>query len=150
LAAEAIAALAVVSEAALIYTAPHRNMLASLGMIVIQALLTIGLLYALKTAGVDELALAAGAAAGLCSALAIGSLTKARLARKVLGAPVTVWRWPLVWATGSAVLVGQVFIRLPEWIELTIGIPVILATYCWVIWKSGFREEDRLLFKRLK
>ncbi len=150
LAAEAIAALAVVSEAALIYTAPHRNMLASLGMIVIQAALTIGLLYALKTAGFDEMALAAGAAAGLCSALAIGSLTKARLARKVLGAPVAVWRWPLVWATGTAVLAGQVFIRLPEWIELTIGIPVILATYCWVIWKSGFREEDRLLFKRLK
>lgn len=150
LAAEAIAALAVVSEAALVYTARYRNMLLSVGMIGIQAALTISLLYALKIARADEMTLAAGAAIGLCSALAISSLTKAWLARKVLGAPVSVWRWPLVWAAGGAVFVGQLFIRLPEWIELTVGVPAILAVYCWVIWKSGFREEDRLLFKRLK
>jgi O-antigen/teichoic acid export membrane protein len=148
--AEAVAALAVVSEAALVYIARHRNMLLSLGMIGVQAVLSVGLLFFMKREGFHEMTLAAAAAAALCIALALGSVAKSWLARKMLGAPVSVWRWPLIWAAGVAVLVGQMFIRLPEWVELAFGIPAILAAYCWVIWKRGFRDEDRLLFKRLK
>ncbi len=149
LTAEAIAALAVVSEAALVYIARHRNMLLSLGMIGVQAGLTTGLLYALKEAGWDEMTLAAAAAAGLCLALALGSIAKSLLARRLLGAPVSVWRWPLIWAAAGGVLIGQIVIRLPEWAELAFGIPAILISYGWIIWKRGFQAEDRLLFKRL-
>ncbi|MFM7028691.1 MAG: lipopolysaccharide biosynthesis protein [Chakrabartia sp.] len=148
--AEAMAALAVVSEAALVYVARHRNMLLSLAMIGVQALLSVGLLFALKREGFDETILAAAVAAALCAALTLGSIAKALLARHMLGAPVSVWRWPLVLAASAALLVGQVFIRLPEWVELLFGIPAILAAYGWVIWKRGFQEEDRVLFRRLK
>ncbi len=148
--AEALAALAVVSEAALVYVARHRNMLLSLGMIAVQAVLSIALLFAMKAEGFSELSLAAGVAAALCVALTLGSLAKSWLARHMLKAPVSVWRWPLLIAVGAAILVGQIFIRLPEWVELAFGIPAILATYCWAIWKWGFREEDRVLFRRLK
>lgn len=148
--AEVLAALAVVSEAALVYIARHRNMLLSLGMIGVQSIFSVGLLLAMKAKGFGELSLAAGVAAGLCAALALGSLAKSWLARRLLNAPVSVWRWPLLIAATSAVAVGQIFIRLPEWVELSLGIPAILTAYCWAIWKWGFREEDRVLFRRLK
>ena len=45
--------------------------------------------------------------------------------------------------------VGQIFIRLPEWVELAVGIPAILAVYGWLLWKRGFREEDRVLFRKM-
>lgn len=148
--AETVAALAVVSEAALVYVARHRNMLLSLAMISLQAVLSVGVLFVLKRDGAAEETLAAAAAASLCAALAFGSIAKSMLVRKMLQAPVSVWRWPLLLAAGVAVLVGQVFIRLPEWVELLFGIPAILAAYGLVIWRRGFQQEDRVLFRRLK
>lgn len=148
--AEVVAALAVVSEAALVYVARHRNMLLSLGMFGLQAALSLSLLSAMKDAGYSETKVAAAAAFALCVALAAGSLVKSWLASRMLGAPVSVWRWPLVIAAAAAVVVGQFFIRLPEWVELAVGIPAILAAYSYVIWKRGFLEEDRVLFKRLR
>jgi peptidoglycan biosynthesis protein MviN/MurJ (putative lipid II flippase) len=125
-------------------------MLMSLGMIALQAAISVGVLILMQREGFSETALAAGVAAALCVALAIGSIAKSLLARHMLQAPVTVWRWPLLAASAAAILVGQIFIRLPEWVELAFGIPAILATYSWVIWRHGFREEDRVLFRRLK
>ena len=148
--AEAVASLAVVSEAALVYVARHRNMLLSLGMISVQALLSVGLLFVLKREGVAEHTLAAAAAAALCVALSLGSVAKSTLARKLLAAPISVWRWPLLLAAAAAIVVGQLFLRLPEWAELIFGIPAILLVYAWVIWRRGFQDEDRLLFRRLK
>jgi hypothetical protein len=59
------------------------------------------------------------------------------------------WRWPLVWAAAPAVALGWISTRyLPEWAELTMGIPAILGIYCWVIWTKGFGPEDRVLFRR--
>ena len=49
----------------------------------------------------------------------------------------------------GAVFVGQIFIRLPEWVELSLGIPAILGVYGLLIWKRGFREEDRVLFRKM-
>jgi hypothetical protein len=68
----------------------------------------------------------------------------------LLGAPVQGWRWPIVWATAAAVVVGFGFTQLPprlEWLELAIGIPAILAAFGIVIWKRGFTHEDRVLFR---
>jgi hypothetical protein len=89
-------------------------------------------------------------AIALCLALAFAAITKARLASKLLGAPVSGWRWPLLWAAAAAIAVGQLLILLPEWLELGLGIPTILGVFGLVIWKKGFGPEDRLLFKMRK
>ncbi len=146
--AEVVASLAVVSEAALVYIARHRNMLISLGVIGVQAALTAGVLWWLRDRGWPEPWLAAAAAGSLAAALAIGSLIKSRLAQRLLGGAVTLWRWPLVVATAAAVLVGQIVIRLPEWAELAFGIPAILGVYGWLIWTRGFKADDRILFRK--
>jgi ribose/xylose/arabinose/galactoside ABC-type transport system permease subunit len=82
--------------------------------------------------------------------LAIASLLKARLLSRLLDAPVSGWRWPLVLAAAAAALVGYAATFLPEWTELVIGIPLILATFGAIIWKRGFTHEDRVLFKMRK
>ena len=148
LVAEAVASLAVVSEGVLVYIAKKRNLAISTAVILLQAAMTTGLIWLADRLGYDEGFKAAGAATALLLALGASSVVKALLLKKLLGAPVGNLRMALVWATGVAVLVGQLVILLPEWAELAIGIPAILAVYGWVIWTRGFGEEDRILFRR--
>ena len=52
-------------------------------------------------------------------------------------------------AAGAAV--GIAFVALPkrlEWIELALGVPLILIAYGLVLWRRGFGPEDRKLFQR--
>ena len=148
LAAEAAAAMAVVSESVLVYIARKRNLAISVGILALQAGLTVGLVLLASKLGFGEPFKAAGAALALFIALAVSSLIKAFLLKRLLGAPVSNWRWALVWAAAPAVVVGFAATFLPEWAELIIGIPAILLTYCWVIWNKGFGEEDRVLFRK--
>ena len=148
LAAEVVAATAVVSEAALVYVARLRNLWVSVGTIALQAGLTVGAMLIASHYGWNEYYRAAAAAAALAVALGISSLVKAIMLGRILREPVNNWRWPIVWAIGAAVLVGQVAIRLPEWLELAVGMPAILAVYGWIIWTKGFGPEDRILFRR--
>ncbi len=146
--AEVAAAVAVVSEAALVYVARIRNLIVSLGTIALQIILTFVLIMTMRRLGYPELYQAAGPAIALALSLGVSSLIKSRLAAHVLGARVSVWRWALPIAGAVAVLVGQIIIRLPEWAELAVGIPAILAAYGWVIWRYGFGEDDRVLFRK--
>jgi O-antigen/teichoic acid export membrane protein len=148
--AEVAAAAAVVSEAALVYIARYKNLAISLAMIGIQATLTYIFVSGLKRAGYPELYQAAGPAMALACSLAFASLAKSLLASRLLGERVSVWRWPLLIAISATVLLSQIIIRLPEWFELAFGLPAMLALYGWVIWRVGFREDDRILFKRTK
>lgn len=151
LAAEVVAATAVVSEAALIYIARHRNLMVSLVMIALQAVLTVVFIMAARSAQWSPLVVAAMPAIALCVALAFSSLVKARLLSTLLDAPVNAWRWALIWAAAAASLAGSAFVALPhslEWVELAIGVPVILAVYSLVIWRRGFGPEDRALFRK--
>jgi hypothetical protein len=78
---------------------------------------------------------------------------KARLLSGILGAPVQGWRWPLIWAAAAATLVGWLITRLPrsfEWAELSFGMPAILVVFGYVVWKRGFTDEDRELFRTRK
>ena len=165
LAAEAIAATAVVSEAALIYVAPKRNLAISAAMIAAQAALSIVLVYAFRAllplvveagwfaprpAPRDDPVAAAGPAIALMAALAMASFAKAWLLARLLGARVNGWRWPVVWAALAAGVVGWLVTRLPhhfEWVELALGVPLILATFGAVIWRWGFGDDDRTLFR---
>jgi hypothetical protein len=148
LAAEVVASLAVVSEGVLVYIARKRNLAISVGIIALQAGLTVGLILAARNAGLGAGYEAAGAAGALMLALAASSLVKALLLGRLLGAPVTTWRWALVYAAAAAVVVGHAFTYLPEWIELVFGIPAVLGTYAAVIWRRGFGEEDKVLFRK--
>lgn len=148
LAAEVVAATAVVSEAALIYVARMRNLWISLGTIALQAVLTVALIMLAQELQLNELFQAAAAALALAIALGLASLFKSRLLGKILNERVNAWRWALVWAAIPALLVGLVAIQLPEWAELAFGIPAILGAYGYVIWKRGFGPEDRVLFRK--
>jgi len=149
LAAEVAAATAVVSEAALIYVARHRNLLVSLGTIALQAVLTVGGMLAVKRLGLGPNYSAAAAAAALMVSLGTASLVKSKLLAHILGEPISNWRWALVWAAAPAALVGWAATRfLPEWAELLFGVPTILFVYGYVIWHRGFGPEDRVLFRR--
>ena len=89
-------------------------------------------------------------AVALCLALVFAAVTKARLAGKLLGAPVSGWRWPLIWAAAAAIAVGQLTHFVPEWLQLSLGVPLVLGSFGLVIWLKGFGPEDRLLFKMRK
>jgi O-antigen/teichoic acid export membrane protein len=166
LAAEAIAATAVVSEAALIYVAPWRNLAISVGMVLLQLLLSVvlvllfrALLPSLEEAGWigprpaprDDPVAAAGPAVALAIAVGAASIAKALLLHRLLGARVNGWRWPLVWAAIVAGLAGWAVTRVPhelEWFELAVGVPLILAIFCAIIWFRGFNHDDRVLFRK--
>lgn len=147
LAAEAVAATAVVSESVLVYVARHRNLLISLSMLLLQAGLSVAFIQICMRLGWPPLFQAASVAAALMVALAYASLVKAIFLSKLLGAPVNGWRWTLLMAMAAGIIVGVLSTYLPEWAELVFGIPAILASYALVIWKWGFGPEDRKLFK---
>ncbi|TMM50526.1 lipopolysaccharide biosynthesis protein [Qipengyuania marisflavi] len=146
--AEVVAATAVVSEAVLIYVARVRNLWISIGTIALQGVLTVVLIKLAVSMGYGEPYKAAAAAIALMLALGVASLVKAVLLSRILKQPINNFRWPLIWATAPAVLVGFMITKLPEWAELIVGIPAILATYGYVIWRKGFGPEDRVLFRR--
>ncbi|HEY0311795.1 MAG TPA: lipopolysaccharide biosynthesis protein [Allosphingosinicella sp.] len=153
LAGEIAAATAAVSESALVYVARHRNLMISLLVIAVEAVLAAGFILAARAAGLPESWQAASAALALLLALGLGSILKARLLSRLLEAPVQPWRWPLFWAAAGATLVGWLFSLLPNslvWIDLAIGVPGILATFAIIVWKRGFTHEDRVLFRSVR
>jgi O-antigen/teichoic acid export membrane protein len=151
LAAEVIAAAAVVSEAALIYIARKRNMAISLVMLAIEAGLAAALILIMKKEGLPQAWQATGPAIALCVALAFASITKSWLLKKQLGAPVSGWRWDLAWATAAGVVVGAgVRWLLPETWQLVFGVPAILVAFFSILWTKGFGPEDRELFRLRK
>ena len=147
LAAEVVAAMAAVSEAALIYVARHRNMLLSFAMILLQAGLSVLLILWMRHFELPEMWQATGPAIALLLALGFAAIAKSRLLSHILGGPVSGWRWALIWAAGAGLLVGQLVIMLPEWMELLLGIPAILIAFGAVLWTKGFGREDRELFR---
>jgi len=156
LAAEVAASMAVVSESVLVYIARKRNLAISVFILSLQAALTFACIIGMErfaaAYNLDEDGFAtAGPALALFLALSVSSLIKALVLKTLLKAPVSNWRWGLVWATGPAVVVGFAFTSLPqslEWVELVFGIPAIMATYGFVLWHRGFEDADRVLFRK--
>ncbi|WP_051504483.1 lipopolysaccharide biosynthesis protein [Sphingomonas jaspsi] len=151
LAAEVAAATAVVSEAALIYLARHKNMIISLTMLAIEAALSALLIVLMRDAGWPTAWVATGPAAALAISLGFASIMKSNLLHRKLKEAVTGWRWTLLWSAAAAIAVGiPVRLYLPEFYQLVVGIPVILGAFCAVLWFKGFGPEDRELFKMRK
>jgi O-antigen/teichoic acid export membrane protein len=150
LVAEVLASPAVVSEAALVYLAPLRNLWLSLAMIALQAALTILFILAGRKLGFLEEYIAAMPALALAVALLAGSIAKTMLLSRLSACAISVWRPSLIIAGLATAIVGAAFTVLPrhyEWVELVVGIPVMLVVYCAIMWKIGFSAEDRALFK---
>jgi len=136
LAAEVTAATAVVSEAALIYVARHRNMIISLLMLALQAGLSVVLIVTMRRAGWPLAWQATGPAVALTLSLGFASIAKSRL---------------LLWAAAAGIVVGiPVRLFLPPLAQLIVGIPAIMAAFGAVLWTKGFGPEDRVLFRMNK
>jgi O-antigen/teichoic acid export membrane protein len=151
LVAEVIAATAVVSESALIYLSRARNMIISLIMLALEAGLAVGLILVMRAQHLPVTFQATGPAIALCIALAFASISKSWLLRKTLGAPVSGWRWDLVWLAAAGGAVGAaVRFFLPESLQVVIGVPAVLAATGAVLWTKGFSAEDRDLFTMRK
>ena len=150
LAAEVVAAMAAVSEAALIYVARHRNMLVSLAMLALEAIFAIALIVGMRAFEWPVMFQATGPAIGLMLALGFAAVVKSRMLCRILGERVNGWRWPLIWAAAAGTLVGWLATFLPEWAELVFGIPAILLAFGAVLWTKGFGPEDRQLFRLSK
>lgn len=151
LAAEVIAAVAVVAEAALIYVARTSNMIISIAMLVLEAALAAALILIMRDEGLPQAYQATGPAIALCVALGFASIAKSRLLSRKLQAPVSGWRWDVGWATAAGVLVGAaVKLWIPEGWQLLLGLPAILLAFFSVLWTKGFNAEDRELFRLTK
>ncbi len=152
LTAEVLASTGAVCESALVYTARHRNLMISVVMLGVQIALSFALIGAMREAGWPATWQAAGPAVALMLSVGLTSVIKATLLGRILGAPVSPWRWPLLWAVVAATVVGGLFTALPhrfEWVELLIGEPAIAATYLFVLWKWAFGPADRALFGKM-
>lgn len=154
LAAEVAAATAVVSEAALVYMARHRNLLISLAMLMVQIIFSLILIKAVDFLNIDSeargLFQAAAVAMALMLSLGLSSFIKARFLSRLLDAPISIWRGAIVFAIAASTIVGVAATYLPEWAELSLGIPIILGVYGYIIWTRGFGPEDRTLFRKDK
>ncbi|GAA0657475.1 O-antigen/teichoic acid export membrane protein [Sphingomonas insulae] len=152
LTAEVLASTGAVCESALVYTARHRNLMISIVMLAVQIALSFALIGAMRAAGWPTTWQAAGPAVALMASVGLTSVIKAMLLGRILAAPVSPWRWPLLWAVSAAIMVGGLFTALPhrlEWIELLVGEPAIAATYLFVLWKWAFGPADRALFGKM-
>jgi hypothetical protein len=151
LAAEVIAAAAVVSEAALIYVARAQNMIISLIMLALEAGLAVALILIMRGENLPQAWQATGPAIGLCIALAFASVTKSWLLARKLGEPVSGWRWNIAWAAAAGIVIGALArYFLPELWQLIIGVPAILGAFGAVLWTKGFGPDDRELFRLKK
>src|SRR5205085_7133464 len=148
--AEVVAAMAAVSEGALIFVARHRNMLISIGMLALEAGLAIVLISVMRNAKLPTMWQATGPALALLLALRFAAVATSRLLCGILGERVNGWRWPLVWAAAAGIAAGYLFTMLPEWMELLFGIPAILLAFGAVLWTKGFGPQDRELFRMKK
>lgn len=160
--AEVFASTGAVCESALVYVARHRNLMISIGVLVLQIVLSFMLVAVLRWIDWDRSLLSrlghrdsvqgVSVAIALLIALSIGSVIKSNFLAYLLKARVAGWRWSLLGAAAVAILVGMAFASLPkqyEWIELSLGELAIMVSFLFVLWKWAFRPEDRALFKKL-
>ncbi|MBC2670677.1 lipopolysaccharide biosynthesis protein [Novosphingobium piscinae] len=147
--AEVVAATAVVSEAALVYLARYRNLIASLATIALQAVLTVAGIELVSGPDYGPGWQVAAAAGALMLSLAFASLLKSFLLARILHERINNWRWALVWAVLPAAVIGLLAKHLlPEWASMIVGIPAMIVVYAGLIWRKGFGPEDRVLFRK--
>jgi len=149
LGAEVLASPGAVAEGGLVYVAPKRNLLISVFTLTLQVTLSFVFVWALRDAGWPLAYQAAGPALALAVSLSIASVIKSWLLSRMLGATVATIRPGMLAAIVAGGGVGTAISYLPEWTQLTIGIPLILAAYFITLFKLAFGPEDRALFRKM-
>lgn len=149
LAAEVFAATGAVCESVLVYIARHRNLMVSIVMLSLQVALSFVFVVILRREGWPPAYQAVGPALALAVSLACGSVIKATMLSRMLGARVSAIRPGLLAAMVAGGGVGAAISKLPEWTQLTIGIPLMLAAYFLVLLKLAFGAEDKALFRKM-
>ena len=154
LAAEVFYVTGAVSEGALVYMARHRNLMTSLTVLGVQVALTILFVTGFDALfpGVDEDRPVQGIGAALALALAAGlaSILKVMLLHHLIPERVTGLRWVFVPATAVTAVAGWLSMTyLPDFWQITVGLPVLVMIYGSILWFFGFKGPDRLLFRRL-
>lgn len=150
--AEVLASPGAVAETALVYTARLRNLIVSLCLFLLQIGLSFGFVMLFRACGYSEMVQACGPAIALALSLTIGSVIKGIMLRRITGASVISLRPSFFAAIVVACLIGSVFTSLPheyEWLELSLGMPMILASFLYIIIRFGFGPEDKALFKKM-
>ena len=153
LAAEVIAAAAVVSEAALIYVARTRNMIISLIMLALEAGLAACLILVMRSEGLPPAFQATGPGDRRCaSRSAFASITKSRLlGERARRAGVGLALGPRLGDRGRRRRSARsCTCSCRETLQLVIGVPAILVAFGAVLWTKGFGPEDRALFRMRK
>jgi O-antigen/teichoic acid export membrane protein len=138
LVAELAAANSSVSEMGLIYARPRSNLLIAGAGLALQGVLS---LWLVPRFGAE------GAAAALLIALTAAAVARQILLGRVLGASVAFWRWSLLGAGALAFGFGAAARHLPEFPQMLVTIPGVLLLFGGLIWRFGFRDADRALFR---
>jgi O-antigen/teichoic acid export membrane protein len=149
LSAEVFASPGAVAESGLVYVARHRNLMISIFTLTLQIVLSFVYIELIRRGGWPPAYAAVGPALALATALTVASVLKATLLSRLLGTSVSPLRWGLVAAMIVSAGTGVLISKLPEWTQLTIGIPLMLAAYFLVLFKLAFGEEDKALFRRM-
>lgn len=135
--AELAGANASLSEMALIYARPRRNLLISVQGLALQTALSLALVPFLD--GV-------GAALALALSMVAVGIAKLMVLGRALAAPVNFWRPSLLMAALPPIALGVVARGLPELPQMLVIIPGVLILFAFIIWRFGFGPDDRLLF----
>ena len=146
---ELFAAQAAVTEGALIYVRRGANLMWSMIGLVVQVGVTLVLVWYFERTGRTSL-LAVGAAGGLATAALFLSIAKTQVLSRALHAKVSGWRWSLIGAGVPAFAVGLGVQLLAEPLQLSVGILAILGVFGAIVWTTGFKGPDRLLFRKGK
>ena len=149
LAAEVLAAPGAIAEGGLVYVARHRNLMISSALLVFQILLSFAFVFIAREMGYPPAYQAVGPALALACSLALGSVIKTWLLSHLLGASVSGLRWGLFAAMVVSAGMGVLVSKFPEWLQLTAGIPIMLAAYFIVLLKLAFGPEDQALFRKM-
>lgn len=149
LTAEVLAATGAISESVLVYVARHRNLMVSIVTISLQVALSFAFVLLIRRLGWPPAYQAVGPALALAVSLTIGSVVKAVLLSRLLGASVSSIRPGLLAACVVAAGIGVGISKIPEWLQLSLGIPLILLGYFVVLRKLAFAPEDQALFRKL-
>ena len=137
------------AEGALVYVARHRNLMISVATLTLQVVLSFVFVIMLRDAGWPPQYQAVGPALALAVSLSIASVAKALLLGRMLGAGVSAIRPGLLAAMVAGGGVGVAISKLPEWTQLTFGVPLILIAYFLVLFRLAFGPEDKALFRRM-
>lgn len=149
LAAEVLAAPGAIAEGALVYVARHRNLMISTALLGFQIALSFVLVAAAREMGYPPAYQAVGPALALAASLLLGSIVKSWLLSRILGTPVSGLRWGLFAAMIACAGTGVAISKLPEWTQLTLGIPLMLGAYFLVLIKLAFGPEDQAVFRKM-